>query len=47
LNVHITSPRQSVDGVFENFNASMHIPLELLSFYDWVGGIKRLQSEDN
>ena len=42
---HITSSRQNVDGVFESFNASTDVSLKLLSYYDWVSEIKRLQSE--
>jgi myxalamid-type nonribosomal peptide synthetase MxaA len=39
---HITSSSQAPDGLFEYCNLLLKAPLRLMTFYDWIQGLKRL-----
>lgn len=39
---HISASRQSVDGVFERCSRLAGVPLQLMSYYDWICNIRRL-----
>jgi thioester reductase-like protein len=42
---HISSSKQSVDGLFERCNALANTALKLLPFYEWTREIKRLHEK--